>query len=136
MLLNFLPPWVKWLPVVIGVALGGYLYWDNQNLKEEIVATSVELADEQRRNSMLTFQLEEQTQRAARQSLRLESLLGKARVAQEENNRLNAILDSYKGKEEIALENPKDVELRANDAYNSLLLKFECETGNDSSCSE
>lgn len=135
-LLKFIPSWVKYLPLIFVISVGGYLYWENNSLEDNLLEVEKELADEQRTNTLLSFQVEELNSRANRQQIRLENLQSGTRVAREENNRLKAILDSYKGKEEIAIENPEDIERRANDALRSLLLEYECETGNTNSCSK
>lgn len=133
---SFLPSWIKYLPLIALISVSGYLYWQNKSLQENNIELSKSVAEEQRRNSLLSFQLEEQSQRAYRQAQRLEKLQGATRVAEEENNRLKGILDSYRGKEEIAVENTEDIERRANDALRSLLLEYECKTGNIRSCPE
>jgi hypothetical protein len=133
-IISFLPSWIKFIPIIVGLTLVGYLYYQNKSLQEDKQELSIELAEEQRRASLLSFQLENTFLRAERQAQRLQSLSRDSRVAQEENNRLNQLLEGYKGNEQIAIDNPEDIERRANDAIHNLMREYECSTGNIRSC--
>jgi hypothetical protein len=133
-IISFIPSWVKFLPIAVILSISGYLYYQNKSLQEDKQELSIELANEQRRANLLSLQLEDTFLRAERQAQRLQNLSRDTRVAQEENNRLNQILEGYKGNEQIAIDNPEDIERRANDAIHNLMREYECSTGNIRSC--
>lgn len=133
---KFVPSWVKFLPLVIALSVGGFLYYQNKSLTTKLIETNKELTSAENENLNLSSQLGDALKTASKQAESLQKLSTQARVAVEENNRLNRILEGYKGREQVAIDNPESIEHRANDAIANLLRSFECETGNSESCTE
>ena len=124
---------LKIAPLLVLLSISGLLWYQNKSLREDLVASEKHVAELTIKESLLQNNIKYLSESFQNQAVALDVALTNSRVAEEEKNRLQSVLEGYKDRVSVVKAKPKLIERRANAAIDSLMQQYRCATTNESS---